>query len=264
MDSSARTVVVTGSTGAIGSAITAAIAALPDYSVIATGRNPTRVEALVSRLRHTFGAVKVRGEIVDVSSARSVAEFAARFERPVDVLINNAAVAPAQRERTADGIETVFATNVLGYLWMTRQLIPALRKSSEPRVVNVASYWAGDLDPTDLEFKRRKYDNDVAYRQSKQANRMLTVAWAKRLEADGICVNCCHPGDVNSRLSNDLGFGGGESPKAGARTPVWLAVASELRGTTGGYFEHERPVACPFSRDLAAVERLAQICDDYG
>lgn len=264
MPRSARTVVVTGSTGAIGSAIAAAIVALPDHSLIVVGRDPKRVAALVSQLQHASGAANVRGDIVDVSSPRSVAEFAARFDGPVDVLINNAAVAPPHRQQTPDGIEVVFATNVLGYLWMTRHLVPALRKSPEPRVINVASYWAGDLDQTDLEFKRRTYDNDVAYRQSKQANRMLTAAWAKRLEPEGISVNCCHPGDVSSRLSNDLGFGGSESPEAGASTPVWLAVARELRGTSGGYFEHQRPVTCKFSRNVSAIEQLAQICDGYG
>jgi len=79
----------------------------------------------------------------------------------------------------------------------------------------VASYWAGDLDIDDLEFKHRPYSNGAAYRQSKQANRMLTVAFAERLAEHRISVNACHPGDVNSNLSNDLGFGGHESPGEG-------------------------------------------------
>lgn len=264
MSASSRTALVTGSTGAIGAAIASGIAALPGYELIAVGRNRTKVEALVDRLQEKFDAHRIRGEVLDVSSRVAIADFAARFRGPLDVLINNAAVAPLRREETAEHIERVFATNVLGYHWMTRELMPLLSKSREPRIVNVASYWAGDLDPTDLEFKRRTYDNDVAYRQSKQANRMLTVAWAKRLESEPIIVNCCHPGDVNSRLSNDLGFGGSEPAEVGASTPLWLATAAELRGQSGGYFEHRRRVPCRFSRDFEAVEELAELCDRYG
>jgi NAD(P)-dependent dehydrogenase (short-subunit alcohol dehydrogenase family) len=263
MSTRTRTALVTGSTGAIGAAIAAGIAALPDYELIALGREPVKLESLVNGLQRSFGADRIRGALVDVSSRQGIAEFAERFEGPLDVLINNAAVAPSEREQTSEGIEQVFATNVLGYLRLTRALMPFLRQSKEPRVVNVASYWAGDLDLTDLEFKRRTYHNDAAYRQSKQANRMLTAAWARRLEPERISVNCCHPGDVNSRLSNDLGFGGTTSPAAGARTPLWLAVSKEAEGLSGGYFEQQRQVVCRFSQDEAAVERLAAICDAY-
>ncbi len=53
---------------------------------------------------------------------------------------------------------------------------------------------------------------------------MLTVACASRLKSYGVTVNACHPGDVNSRLSNDLGLGGQTTPDEGADTPVWLAT----------------------------------------
>jgi NAD(P)-dependent dehydrogenase (short-subunit alcohol dehydrogenase family) len=79
-------------------------------------------------------------------------------------------------------------------------------------VVNVASYWAGGLDLGDLELERRRYDNDAAYRQSKQADRMLSVAFAERLRDAGVTANACHPGDVVSTLSRNLGFGGHETP----------------------------------------------------
>jgi len=37
---------------------------------------------------------------------------------------------------------------------------------------------------------------------------MLSAAFSEKLEPFHIAVNACHPGDVNSTLSNDLGFGG--------------------------------------------------------
>ena len=65
---------------------------------------------------------------------------------------------------------------------MTQAFGEVLKESAPARVINVASYWAGDLDVDDLEFKRRRYNNGTAYRQSKQANRMLTAAFAERFK----------------------------------------------------------------------------------
>jgi NAD(P)-dependent dehydrogenase (short-subunit alcohol dehydrogenase family) len=130
-------------------------------------------------------------------------------------------------------------------------------------VVNVASYWAGDLDLDDLEFKRRPYNNNTAYRQSKQANRMLTVAFAERLHKHGVTVNACHPGDVSSNLSNNLGFGGHESPADGARTPAWLATDPIGQRETGKYFENMQMRRCRFAEDSGKVEALYQACLAY-
>lgn len=130
-------------------------------------------------------------------------------------------------------------------------------------MVNVASYWAGGLDLTDLEFKRRSYDNDKAYRQSKQANRMLSAAFAEKLMPFQITVNACHPGNINSELSNNLGFGGHETPDQGAETPVWLATHLIGQDITGQYFEHLTETTCPFVRDKKAVNDLFEICANY-
>jgi retinol dehydrogenase-13 len=129
--------------------------------------------------------------------------------------------------------------------------------------VNVASYWAGDLELDDLEFRRRPYDNHAAYRQSKQANRMLTVALAERLENAGITINACHPGDPSSALSRNLGFGGSQSPRDAAHTPVMLARGDLGAGVTGRYFEHGDETRCRFAGDKRGIERLYEACLGY-
>lgn len=156
-----------------------------------------------------------------------------------------------------------FAVNVLSYFRMINAFSGLMKSASDPRIVNVASYWAGGLDLDDPEFIRRNYNNDSAYRQSKQADRMLTVAFAEKLKSNGIIVNSCHPGDVNSRLSNDLGFGGHESPEKGADTPVWLATKEEAMHFTGRYFEHRKEVSCEFSANRQKIEKLYKICEGY-
>ena len=92
---------------------------------------------------------------------------------------------------------------------------------------------------------------------------MLTAAFAKRYRAMNISVIACHPGDVNSKLSNDLGFGGSETPAQGADTPVWLATRPLKMEDTGKYFEHRQAVPDKFAADQAAVEALYQACLAY-
>jgi len=258
-----RLALVTGATGAIGKAIALEIAQQPGHEVVLLCRDPDKADKAVNEITRLSGNQRVRHEVVDVSSKDSIKAVAQRLQNPVHVLVNNAAITPRRRQETATGIELQFATNVLGYFWLTRALAEHLRAGSHARVVNVASYWAGDLDLDDLEFRRRPYNNNTAYRQSKQANRMLTVAFAERFRQNGVTVNACHPGDVNSNLSNKLGFGGHESPRVGARTPAWLAIDDIGQLETGKYFEHMQMHRCRFGEESVMVEALYRACMDF-
>ncbi|MBI1878679.1 MAG: SDR family NAD(P)-dependent oxidoreductase [Chloroflexi bacterium] len=249
---------ITGATGAIGKAIARQIAAMPNYEVVLACRNEEKARQAVREIIHATGNERVRYEIVDVSRQASIRALAERWQGPLHVLVNNAALSPRSRQETPEGIEMQFATNVLGYVWLIEAFTTHLKQAASARVVNVASNYAGDLDLSDLEFKRRRYDNNTAYRQSKQANRMLTIAQAECLKVAGVSVNACHPGGVNSALSNSLGFGGGQSPDEGARTPVWLATAPGGGQQTGKYFVDRREVRCRFGEDKAGVEALYQ------
>jgi NAD(P)-dependent dehydrogenase (short-subunit alcohol dehydrogenase family) len=263
IDDRMRTFLVTGATGAIGKAIAHQLAQDPQHRVVLAARNETKARAAASDIQQRTGNDQVSYEIVDLSRQAEIDGLAARWNGPLHVLVNNAGITPRQRQITPEGIELQWATNVLGYFWMTRALTPILQHSAPARVVNVASYWAGDLDLTDPEFKRRSYSNGSAYRQSKQANRMLTVAFAERLASTGIVVNACHPGDVSSALSNNLGFGGHQSAAEAAETPVWLAADPAGQDVTGHYFEQGRPVTCRFAGNDEAIERLYQLCLTY-
>jgi NAD(P)-dependent dehydrogenase (short-subunit alcohol dehydrogenase family) len=258
-----KTAIITGATGAIGTAIARQILAGGDHDVIMVAKNEAKAKIICQLIKRETGRENIRWEKADLSRKREVENLTRRVKGPVHLLVNNAACAPRQRLETPEGIEMQFAVNVLGYFWMIQAFQEQLRAGVPSRIVNVASYWAGGLDLADLEFKSRRYNNNEAYRQSKQADRMLTVAFAKRLRPFGINVNACHPGDVNSGLSNDLGFGGHETPDQGARTPVWLALSEETAGTTGGYFENRKEALCQFTRDKAAIEKLWGICAGY-
>lgn len=253
---------ITGATGAIGKAIALEFAKL-NYSVVLIARNAPKCSRLANELIATTQNSSIIYKIVDLSQKSSIQDLANAWEGPLHVLINNAAITPPDRLETKEGIELQLATNVLGYYWMTEFFATHLAASPSSRVINVASYWAGGLDLADLEFKRRPYHNHAAYRQSKQANRMLTPVFADLLRKKGITVNACHPGDVNSALSNNLGFGGSQSPAAGARTPVWLATSNDLEDVTGKYFENLNEVTCSFGSQTDASIKLYEICSSY-
>lgn len=258
-----RVFLVTGATGAIGKAIARQLAIDPSHEVVLAARDKAKANAATKEIIQATGNNNVRFELVDLSRQIEIQALANRWSGPLHVLINNAAATPRQRLETPEGIELQFATNVLGYVWIMQAFQEKLIRSAPSRIVNVASYWAGDMDMEDLEFKQRSYNNSTAYRQSKQANRMLTLTFAEQLKPFNVSVNACHPGDVTSTLSTNLGFGGQESPDQGAQTPVWLATHTSGETQTGKYFEHMNQVDDRFMRNHELVEALYQACLTY-
>ncbi len=273
-----RTALVTGATGIIGKAIVEGLANSDAIRVVPTGRNPKKLSSL-----YPFPSDRILdGLVLDQSSKDSIVGLASQWKGPLHILVINASATPTKREETPEGIETQWAVNVLGYHRLIKAFAPILVRSSEEigepsRIVLVASCWAGDLNLADPEFKRRPYDNGTAYRQSKQAERMLAHAWAVRLQEQyssfstgpfagcpRITINACHPGEVNTPLSNSLGFGGHESPAEGADTPVWVATARELSTITGAWFTYRNRSVCRFAADTESVQKLWDLVETYG
>ena len=254
---------VTGATGAIGKAIARNIAKDHNYFVVLVVRNENKAKTVINEIRTETSNQDVIYKIVDLSNRDEIFQFAKEWEDPLHILVNNAAVTPRSRQENKEGIELQFATNVLGYFWMIQAFTERLIHSAPSRIVNVASYWAGGLNMEDLEFKNRHYNNDIAYRQSKQANRMISRAFAERLAGQKVAVVSCHPGDVNSQLSNNLGFGGHETPDEGASTPVWLSSQPFEELESGKYYAHRGVEHCQFSQNRKSVEELYEICNSY-
>jgi hypothetical protein len=83
------------------------------------------------------------------------------------------------------------------------------------------------------------------------------------LKEKGISVVAVHPGNVSSKLSNNLGYGGYETPEKGAETPLKCALDPDLKGVTGKFFENKKEQYCPFMDKKQEVEKLYQICSEY-
>jgi NAD(P)-dependent dehydrogenase (short-subunit alcohol dehydrogenase family) len=257
-----KTAIITGAYGAIGKAIAKGIAR-EKYQTFIIGRDKNNIEQAALEISQATKNADVYPLCIDLGSKTEIKSLAENWKTPVNLLINNAATSPRNKTETKEGIEIQWAVNVLGYFWMMEFFYPFMTNIENARIVNVASYWAGNLDLNDPEFKVRKYNNDEAYRQSKQADRMITKIYANKLAQYKISVNACHPGDVNSKLSNSFGFSGHESPEEGAETPLWLALSPGLDNVTGKYFEHKKEIEDPFIRNKKDLELLDKICHSY-
>jgi NAD(P)-dependent dehydrogenase (short-subunit alcohol dehydrogenase family) len=266
-----KRVLVTGPTAGIGRQIALEIAALGADLTLGC-RSRERGERVAAELRALPGAGAIDVLEIDTSSQRSIRDFARTFRERhprLDVLVNNAGAAPGERRTSVDGIELTFATNVLGYFLVTNELLDTLRASVPTRIVNVASMFAGELDLTDLQFERRRYDVLQAYAQSKACNRLLTWALARRLQGSGVTVNAYAPGFVAStelsrdfppRLKDAYGTRSGRTVEQGADTAVWLASSPALAGVSGGFFMDRREVPCEL-RDENVEEALWAQCE---
>ena len=199
---------------------------------------------------------------LDLASIESINKFAASFkneESRLDVLINNAGISSGSKKLNDAGVELTFAINVLGHHYLTKLLIDLLEKSSPSRIINVASEYAGGLDLSDINYDKRSYNTTAAYKQSKQANRMLTREWANHLIGKNISIYSMTPGWVpstdlfreqstfNKAIIKVGGIFGGRSVEQGADTIVWLASSDKIDGSNGGFFRDRKELICQFN-----------------
>jgi NAD(P)-dependent dehydrogenase (short-subunit alcohol dehydrogenase family) len=269
-----KRVVITGPTSGFGKEIALQLA-LSGAEIVLACRDVQRGKETAEEIARRTGNTTCVVMHIDTSDHKSIHEFAQQFRKTysrLDVLINNAGINRTQRQMSADGIELTFATNVLGYFLLTRDLLELLRKSAPARIVNVASSYASDLDLADLQFDHRVYEGRKAYAQSKACDRMLTWALARRLEGSGVTANAMAPGlvvktglyrDTALRIRLILRFASllfGRSVAQGADTAIWLASSPEVKGVNGKFFDQRKEIPCQF-RNNEAEEKLWSICE---
>ncbi|MFZ1992464.1 MAG: oxidoreductase [Solirubrobacteraceae bacterium] len=193
-DMTGKTVIVTGANSGIGRAAASALAAAGARVVLAV-RNTDKGDAAASQMS---GTPEVRR--LDLASLASVREFAEGWDRPIEILINNAGIMIPPKSQTADGFEMQFGTNHLGHFALTNLLLPHIGG----RVVTVSStaHRMGRIDFDDLNWEHRSYRAWRAYGQSKLANLLFTAELQRRLIAVGSDVeaNAAHPGYAATNL----------------------------------------------------------------
>ncbi|MDP9097063.1 MAG: SDR family NAD(P)-dependent oxidoreductase [Pseudomonadota bacterium] len=174
----------------------------------------------------------LRLDVADAASIAAVAAEVARDHERLDILVNNAGVHYDTHEHASDAdldgiVAEALATNLLGPWRVTQALLPLLRCSAHPRIVNVSSE-GGSLASMG--------NGPPAYQVSKAALNALTRTFAGELPPP-FKVNAVCPGWVET----DMGGHGGRPVREGAAGIVWAATLAD-DGPTGGFFRDERPL----------------------
>jgi NAD(P)-dependent dehydrogenase (short-subunit alcohol dehydrogenase family) len=278
---------ITGGNAGIGRAAATQLARQGARVVIAC-RSHKRGEEAVALIREQSGSGSVSLLVMDLSSRRSIASGCEAFRSlhdRLDVLVHNAADFDIGRKapvRSEDGVETVWATNHVGPVLLTRQLGRELSRSAQGRVVTVASKGLVmhpflRVSLSDPELQTGGYRVDKAYYQSKLAQVMYTTWLADRLRETRITANCVRVTNVRvdldrypdlSPLAKRMYAAKSRfsiSPEEMAETYVWLALSDEVTGTTGGYFDERRRRVSPgrYAGDPEQVRRVMELTERY-
>lgn len=257
---------VTGANAGIGFEIARNLAKAASKPTVILGcRDSARGDTARAKIAAETGNANIEVLVIDLASQKSIRNAADEFFKihtTLDALINNAGMSSPTRQESVDGIELTFATNVIGYFLLTNLLLDALKRAPAGRLVNVASEMAYGLDLDDVEFKKRTYNELTAYAQSKQADRMLTWAYARRLEGTTVTANSMSPGAVDTPLLHALAPGmKGRTTEKGAETALWLATSPDVAGLSNRLWFDKAERVCKF-HNPEQEEKLWQICEE--
>lgn len=232
MPSQQPVALVTGGNRGIGLGITEALLA-EGYAVaiLATREEPTE---LIARLREQGDVIYVRGSVAELDDhARYVDAALQRWGR-IDLLVNNAGVAPSVRadilEAEPESFDRVLGINLRGPYFLTQRVANAMIELRGPveglpaepvgTIVNVSSVSATTVST-----------NRGEYCISKAGVGMATQLWAVRLAPEGILVYEVRPGVIATDMTAgvqaryDEQFANGLAPIARWGTPADVAGA---------------------------------------
>ncbi|MGQ4362199.1 SDR family NAD(P)-dependent oxidoreductase [Streptomyces sp. SAS_272] len=228
---------VTGANKGIGYEIAVGLGAL-GWSVGVGARDDQRRKAAVERLRAAgIDAFGVPLDVTDDASATAAARLIEEQDGRLDVLVNNAAITggmPQEPTRVDPAtIRTVVETNVIGVVRVTNAMMPLLRRSASPRIVNMSSSVGSLTRQSGPAAEQRTGPIAVAYAPSKTFLNAVTLQYARELSGTNILINAGCPGYVATDLN---GFRGVRSPEQGAAIAIKLATLPD-DGPTGEFFE---------------------------
>lgn len=226
---------VTGANKGIGLEIAAGLGAL-GWRVGVGARDEVRRDRAVADLRgRGVDAFGVPLDVDDDASVRAAADLLADAEGGLDVLVNNAAITGPLPQVPSDlraaTLRAVVETNVIGVVRVTNSVLPMLRASGAPRIVNMSSSVGSLTLHTSLDIDRGLLP--TAYLASKAFLNAVTIQYAKELRGGGILVNCACPGLTATDLS---GHRGSRTARQGAAIAIRLATLP-ADGPTGGFFD---------------------------
>jgi len=212
-----KTALVTGASRGIGKAI--ALMLLENGCRVACGYNANRAGA--AELEAAFdNAFAVKLDVRNRKTVKAaVAQTKKHFRAPVDILINNAAIADERPMETITDAawDRMLETNLRGPFILAQECLPAMVKNGWGRVINIVSIggqWGGM--------------RQVHYAASKAALINFTQSLARLYSANGITSNAVSPGLVATDMAQkELNTKAGKK-KAAAIPLGRIAYAREI------------------------------------
>ncbi len=138
---SGKTVIITGASGGLGFEIAKRLIDSYDCRVIGIGRR----EEKLSEVKLKLGDNNFTYQVFDVTEPEKWDDFVAFLEKSgitPDILINNAGCmlpfARVEKYTEAD-IDGIISTNLAAYITSIRKMLPFLKKSPTPAIINICS-----------------------------------------------------------------------------------------------------------------------------
>ena len=231
---------VTGAGQGIGYEVAAGLGAL-GWNVGIGDRNELVRQEAVAKLRADgVDAFEVPIDVTDDDSVHAAATLIDDRAGRLDVLVNNAgATGGLPQEPTLvrpDSARTAVETNVIGMMRVTNTMLPLLRRSAHPRIVNQSSHVGSLTLQTTPDVELGGVSG--AYAPTKTYLNAVTIQYAKELSGTGILINNACPGYVATELTDFQGF---RTPEQGAVAAIRLATLPD-DGPSGQLFDDDGPV----------------------
>jgi len=190
-----KVILVTGSTTGIGEAC-ARLFAQSGGEVMVCGRDAERGRGVVEWIRNAGGKAQfAAAELRDPGACDRLVEETVDRMGGLDILVNNAGIL-----YTANALETTdeqwldtLAVNVNALFYLSRAAVRHMRTAGKGAIVNIASEWGMNGEP-----------NHVAYCASKGAVLQITRCMALDHARDNIRVNAVSPGEIHTRMVDDI------------------------------------------------------------
>jgi 3-hydroxy acid dehydrogenase / malonic semialdehyde reductase len=189
-----QTVFITGATSGIGQACAEKFAK-ENFNLILTGRRADRLEEIKKHLVEKY-SIKIFTLCLDVQNKEAVFSHVNSLPaewKEINILINNAGLALGKEpfdEADIDDWDTMLQTNVNGLLYVSRAVLPFMKKTGHGQIINLGSIAGKEV-----------YENGNVYCASKFAVDALNKSMRIDLMKHGIKVTGIHPGAVETEFS---------------------------------------------------------------
>jgi NAD(P)-dependent dehydrogenase (short-subunit alcohol dehydrogenase family) len=200
-EQSDATALVTGANRGIGREVARQLAER-GYHVLLTARDGEQASGAAQQIADGTGAnvTALTLDVADPQSIAAAAESVSADPGTVDVLVNTAGVGSdfgvSGTAPDFDAIERALQTNFYGAYRLTIALLPLLRQSPHPRIVNVSSGMGGVAEMGGW---------SPGYRVSKASLNAMTRILSTELKDERFLVNSACPGFVNTDMGGPMG-----------------------------------------------------------